>query len=439
MADDGFCRFGKLHADWPVVRLRSVAKHRREWTTIRDDCDYVRVTARLRNKGVELRDCVAGSAITTKKQQVVRAGDLLVAEIDAKVGGFGIVPSALDGAIVSSHYFLFEIDESRLMLPWLDQLVRGGQLHRQVDAVGSTNYAAIRPGDVLTFQIPLPPVEEQKCIAGILDSLDATITASRAHIDQLVCAKHAVMRELLTLGHPAHRTKLVPLSEPWRMGRIAPEIERVPQHWHLVTLTGVARLESGHTPSRNHPEYWDGEIPWISLQDTEGLKQLVISETVETTGTLGIKNSSARVLPKDTVVFSRTASVGLVSRMGCEMATSQDFANWICGPQLTPRYLVQVFRHMDREWRRLQAGSTHQTVYMPVFKKLKILLPPRDEQDAIADVGDAFDVRVLAEQSYLKQLRETKHGLAQALLSGRVRVPTAGTKRGTPARGSRGG
>src|SRR5262245_46707336 len=105
MAADGFHRFGPLDADWPVVRLRAVAKHRSEWVAVADDREYLRVTARTRNQGVELRDRVLGDRIKTKRQQIVRAGDLLVAEIDAKVGGFGLVPHDLDGAVVSSHYF----------------------------------------------------------------------------------------------------------------------------------------------------------------------------------------------------------------------------------------------------------------------------------------------------------------------------------------------
>jgi type I restriction enzyme S subunit len=191
----------------------------------------------------------------------------------------------------------------------------------------------------------------------------------------------------------------------------------------------VARLESGHTPSRSRPDYWNGGIPWISLQDTDGLEELEISETRETVSELGIQNSSARILPKGTVVFLRTASVGLCSIMGRDMATSQHFANWVCGPKLDPHYLVQVFRHMRREWRRLQAGSVLPDVYMPVFEKLQILLPPREEQAAIAAVGEAFDRRIAAERAYLEHLQETKRGLAQALLSGRVRVPPQALRR----------
>lgn len=80
---------------------------------------------------------------------------------------------------------------------------------------------------------------------------------------------------------------------------------------------------------------------------------------------------------------------------------------------------------MRREWDRLQEGSTHQTIYMPVFKKLQILLPPKDEQTKIADAGDAFDLRIEAEQNKLVELANVRAALAQELLSGRLRLPPA--------------
>lgn len=434
MGADGFQRLGPLDADWPVVRLRAVAKHRSEWVCVEDNREYLRVTARTRNQGIELRDRVSGDKIRTKRQQVVRAGDLLVAEIDAKVGGFGLVPQDLDGAVVSSHYFLFEIDNSKLTESWLDQFVRAGKMQRQVDAVGSTNYASIRPQDVLTFRIPLPDVAEQRRASAILDAADDAIKRTQRFIDALSVAKHAVMRELLTKGHAQHRTRLAPLPESWPIGRIASTIERMPSHWKLVKLTKIAKLESGHTPSRQHPEYWNGDIPWLSLGDTSELKKLQVEKTSECVTPAGIENSSARLLPAATVVLSRTAVRGLCSRLARPMATSQDFVAFVCGPEVLPSYLVQLFRHMQREWRRLEQGSspTNKTLYFSVFKSLKILVPPLEEQTAIAEVGESFDERIATETQYVEQLRQTKRGLAQALLSGRVRVG-AGETSGTDA------
>jgi len=101
----------------------------------------------------------------------------------------------------------------------------------------------------------------------------------------------------------------------------------------------VARLESGHTPSRRHPEWWGGDIPWLSIQDARDRHGMRINDTAEHTNPLGIENSSARLLPAETVCLSRTASVGYVVIMGRPMATSQDFVNWICSDQLDPAFL----------------------------------------------------------------------------------------------------
>ena len=116
---------------------------------------------------------------TTGEQQAVRAGDLLVAEIDAKVGGFGIVPAELDGAIVSSHYFLYQIDEAKCLRGWLDAFIRSGGLEDQVRARGTTNYAAIRPEHVFDFEIPRPPVDEQRRIVARIEELAVKIEEAR--------------------------------------------------------------------------------------------------------------------------------------------------------------------------------------------------------------------------------------------------------------------
>src|ERR1700694_4995165 len=97
-----------------MVQLGDCIEQRKEFIEIQDDRDYKRCRVQLHAQGIVLRDVVTGSLIKTKRQQVCRTGELLVAEIDAKVGGFGIVPAELDGAVVSSHYFLFSVNATKL-------------------------------------------------------------------------------------------------------------------------------------------------------------------------------------------------------------------------------------------------------------------------------------------------------------------------------------
>jgi len=159
----------------PSVRLGEVLAHRKEFIRIDDTADYLRCRVQLHAKGIVLRDRVEGALIKTKDQQVCRAGEFLVAEIDAKVGGFGVVPPELAGSLVSSHYFLFVVDSDRLDQRFLDYYSKTPAFRDQVRAQGSTNYAAIRPSHVLGYTIPLPPLPEQRRIVAKLDRLNTAL------------------------------------------------------------------------------------------------------------------------------------------------------------------------------------------------------------------------------------------------------------------------
>ena len=161
-----------------------------------------------------------------------------------------------------------------------------------------------------------------------------------------------------------------------------------PEGWRWCSLTALARLESGHTPSRKHPEYWGGPIPWIGIQDAKANHGGCIEDTEQKTNDLGIANSSARVLPENTVCLSRTASVGYVVVMGRPMATSQDFVNWVCSKQLNHYFLKYLFMAEDEDLIRFSSGAVHPTIYFPEVKAFHICHPPLPEQRRIVGVLD---------------------------------------------------
>lgn len=187
---------------WPMVPLGEVVRHRKEFIQVDDFQTYKRCRVQLHAQGVVLRDNVIGAEVKTKKQQVCRAGELLVAEIDAKLGGYGIVPPELDGAIVSSHYFLFTINEAKLDRGFLGHYLKTRAFFDQVAAQGSTNYAAIRPQAVLEYAIPLPPRGAQRQAAERIEQFAAKL--AEAHRLRLTAANessallHASTRTVLT-------------------------------------------------------------------------------------------------------------------------------------------------------------------------------------------------------------------------------------------------
>ncbi|MCM8625386.1 restriction endonuclease subunit S [Accumulibacter sp.] len=187
--------------------------------------------------------------------------------------------------------------------------------------------------------------------------------------------------------------------------------KETPSGWRWTALSDVARLETGHTPSRRHPEYWGGDVPWIGIKDATENHGRVLSDTMQHTNKLGIANSSARILPANTVCLSRTASVGYVVVMGKPMATSQDFVNWVCSEAIDHQFLKYVLLAERSAFLRFASGTTHQTIYFPEVKAFHVCLPPLPEQRAIAHILGTLDDKI----ELNRRMSETLEAMARAL------------------------
>ena len=411
--------------DWRSAKLSAVAQVNPEQlgrrTTSNYILEYLDISAIDRPGVIGASRTLTFAEAPSRARRRTRSGDILVSTVRPYLRNFARVAEAPPNLVASTGYavvrpingvdgqFLYQHILSDAFVEFLKPRMTG------------SNYPAVKGDDVEAYTLSLPPLPEQRKIAAILSSVDDAIEKTHAVIDQVQVVKRGLMQELLTRGLPGRHTRFKPVPN-WRLGRVTSNLEQIPESWDLVPIVSVARLESGHTPSRRKPEYWHGDVPWISLHDTVSLDQPEIYETEQEIGELGLQNSSARLLPRGTVVLSRTATIGKSTIMARDMSTTQDFANYVCGPRLHNRYLMQLFRHMQPEWRRLMAGSTHKTVYMPIFEQLEVLLPPVGEQVEIADIVECFDTRIEAEREAKARLGELKSSLMSVLLTGELRV-----------------
>lgn len=211
-----------------------------------------------------------------------------------------------------------------------------------------------------------------------------------------------------------------------------PWLSGLPAEWSEAKLSLVARLGSGHTPSRSRPELWtDCTIPWITTGEVGQIRDdhvEILTETREKVSVRGVENSAAVVHPEGTVVLSRTASAGFSAIMGTDMATSQDFVTWTCGPRLLPRFLLFCLRAMRSDLLgRLAMGSTHKTIYFPDIESIRIPLPAVDEQRRMLELADQ-ELRALgplesAIHHQIHLLRERRQALITAAVTGKLDIP----------------
>ena len=201
--------------------------------------------------------------------------------------------------------------------------------------------------------------------------------------------------------------------------------EKLPEGWSYGLLDDFSVRCSGHTPSKSHPEYWNGGIKWISLADSHRLDKGYVFETDNEISLEGVKNSSAEIHPAETVVLSRDAGIGKSGVMAEPMAVSQHFIAWICDNknQLHSWFLYSWLQQHKQEFERQAVGSTIKTIGLPYFKKLKIALPPFPEQKKIAQILSTWDQAITATERLLENSQQRKKGLMQQLLTGKKRLP----------------
>lgn len=429
-ADSGVDWLGALPAHWTVKPIKAVATLNdevlSEATPPDSEIEYVEISDVAAGRGILGSTALSFEAAPSRARRRVTDGDIIVSTVRTYLRAIASVESPPDNMVVSTGFAVIRprrIDPTFLAYA----LEMDGFINQVIARSVGVSYPAINASELVRLPVPVPPTHEQAAISAFLDretgKIDALVETQRRLIDLLKEKRQAAIAHAVTKGlDPVTRMK----------GSGVEWLGEVPAHWAVMPIRKVARLESGHTPSRQKAEYWVQEecvIPWFTLADVGVLrngKVTHVSDTTHRISELGMANSAARLLPPDTVFLSRTASVGFSGIMTQPMAVSQDFAAWVCGPELSSEYLLLCLRAMRPEFRRLMMGSTHQTIYMPDIEKLSIPLPPRAEQEAI--VHFAFSQKTLLDnledeaEKAIRLLRERRAGLISAAVVGKIDV-----------------
>ncbi len=332
---------------FPMVALGEVVRYRNEFIQIDDLKNYKRCRVQLHAQGIVLRDIISGAEIKTKKQQVCRTGEFLVAEIDAKIGGFGIVPPELDGAIVSSHYFLFVIDETRLDRRFLDFFIRTPYFREQVTAQGTTNYAAIRPANVLDYKIPLPPLAEQRRLVARIEEVAAKIDEAR----RLRREAGEEMEALLEVA------KVKIFSKASING------------WKTKKIDEVAPINMGQSPpGQSYNNIGEG-VPLLNGPTEFGKRHPTVVQWTTAPTKLCKKN--------DILLCVRGATTGRMNWADKEYCIGRGLAALAVDLEICiPEYVYQFIETQTQQMLALSAGSTFPNLPGAKLKSLEVPIPP---------------------------------------------------------------
>jgi type I restriction enzyme S subunit len=194
------------------------------------------------------------------------------------------------------------------------------------------------------------------------------------------------------------------------------EPQELPEGWKWVRLGEVIEdIADGGTPSRDNPEYFNGNINWLVVDDI----QRKIVKTRETITAKGLKHSNAKLWKKGTIILSFGATIGEVGIAEIELATKQGIAGIV--PQkdkLLNTFLYYVLKHNKHILLRYANQTTIMEVRPSVIKeKFKFPLPPLPEQRKIAQILETVDNAIEKTEKIIEKYKRIKQGLMQDLLT----------------------
>lgn len=204
-------------------------------------------------------------------------------------------------------------------------------------------------------------------------------------------------------------------------GKVTP-LGIIPNEWEILQLKKLGEIYSGGTPNTNEPNYWNGNILWCTPSDITKLKTRFIGDTNQRITPLGLKNSSATLLPPGSILVCTRATIGNAAITIKETSTNQGFKNIKPIKGINVDWLFYYITLNKHRFVQLGVGSTFLEVSKKDFENFKIIVPTLPEQQKIAEVLSTWDKAIEKQSQLIEKLELRKKGLMQQLLTGKKRL-----------------
>ena len=253
--------------------------------------------------------------------------------------------------------------------------------------------------DLKQVNLLYPKLEEQQKIGSFFKQLDITIALHQRKLDLLKEQKKGFLQKMF----PKNGAKVPEL----RFAGFADD-------WEERKLGELSNIVGGGTPSTSNSEYWDGDIDWYAPAEIG--EQRYVSKSKKTITELGLKKSSARILPVGTVLFTSRAGIGNTAILGKEATTNQGFQSIVPNPNKLDSYFIYSrTNELKRYGEVTGAGSTFVEVSGKQMSKMSIMVPELSEQKKIGSFFEQLDNTIALHQRKLDLLKEQKKGFLQKM------------------------
>ena len=170
-------------------------------------------------------------------------------------------------------------------------------------------------------------------------------------------------------------------------------------------LGEICEIVSGSTPKTGVPEYWDGDMRWITPAELND-DSYIINDSVRKITELGVKKTGLSPFPVGTVILSSRAPIGKVAIAGCEMYCNQGFKNLICSDKINNRYLFWFLKGNTEYLNSLGRGATFKEISKQIVSSIEINVPNIKEQENAVNVLEHVSGIIRSRKQELQMLDE---------------------------------
>jgi type I restriction enzyme, S subunit len=423
-----------LPAEWTRVRIGDLVKQVTERVKVAPDSEYRMAGVKWYGEGIFHRETVRGGEMSASQVTPLVPGALIYNRLFAWKESFAVVPPEFDGYYVSSEFPQFIPDTERISAEYLYLFCTREATTRAVNAASTGSSAVSRnrfkEEQFLGFEIPLPPLAEQRAIVSRWHDAKDDIGAIQNGIKNRIALTDS--RFFTELGLSPPDAMVVPRAfaawwkdvDRWGFQMVALNGQRKSQSpFPEIRLEELCRIGSGGTPSRKRPDYFGGDIPWVK---TTEVRNEVITSTEETISELGLRNSSARIYPKGSLIiamYGQGATRGRTAKLGIDAATNQACA-----------VLFNIHEHIETDFlwfflmsqyesmRALASGNNQPNLNAEMIANLLIPLPPRAIQQKLIREMVSGREEIARERETAERQAQDFHTEIEALIAGAKRV-----------------